>query len=56
MGNSHCRRILPCDFQHILPVGRINLRGAIQFCRGDSKDAVLAAISRILCASPPLRS
>ena len=40
IGNSHCLRILLCAFEHILPIGCIDVCGGILFCRGDSEDAV----------------
>src|SRR5207244_11628434 len=40
IGNSHCLRIRSCDFEHILPIGCIDVGGGILFCHGDSEDAV----------------
>ena len=36
IGNSHFLCILPCDFEHILPIGRIDVCGGILFCHGDT--------------------
>ena len=50
IGNSHCLRSLPCDFEHILPIGRIDMCGRILFCRRDSEDAVAGSdIENFVC-------
>ena len=35
IGNSHCLRILRCDFEHILPIGCIDVCSGILLCNGD---------------------
>src|ERR1700740_2335193 len=50
IGNPHCLRILACDFEHILPIGCIDVCGGILFCRGDSEDAVTGGdIENFVC-------
>ncbi len=40
ISDTHRLGILLCDFEHILPIGGVDVRGGVLFCDGDPEYAV----------------